>query len=388
MDKVSYLSNSTTAQNGVYPVTIQGLDFIQSQILTLQNLAFNGGDNYVIKEPTADPVQNGIMVWAGEVLPLSGAAANYVQIVSAKKSITTDNGVYTDARETRIAQYITKPLNTPETDTLKLRSRFAAIMTNAAIWAQVEALMNAAKVETVVVLRGVYPLAALDKVITPARVLCYTGSANIGGYNAYTVDAFNCNGVIYQELKTADLRRFGRYFTAGKWSDFVPLDDQCHIEAKVIRGTLYLRHGFLPPYARIIVLRKKRRDKHAGKGRNYRSVKCAWYHGWKMELAKGQPNTWYVPKCIAADKPFRQHIGKEFAPLMTELLFRTRKSGGWYISGVQKEWKSGPQRAYAKIGLGIITSAAHNVANCDLLEVKFRVWPDKAGNVRKTLSVE
>lgn len=130
MDKGNYSSNPTTAQNGKYPVTIEGLDFIQSQIFQLQNLSFCGGENYIIREPTTEPARSGLLVWDGEILPLTGAPANYVQITSVKVSINTDNGVYADAREIRTAKYIAKPDDTPETDVLKKRTSFDLLETN------------------------------------------------------------------------------------------------------------------------------------------------------------------------------------------------------------------------------------------------------------------
>lgn len=130
MNKANYLSNPTSAQNGMYPVTIEGLEFIQSQINAVQNLAFCGGESYVIKEPTADPVRVGLIVWNGEILPLTGTPANYIQIKTTKEDINSEKGVYEGVREIRVAKYVAKPVATAETDTLKKRASFPDIATN------------------------------------------------------------------------------------------------------------------------------------------------------------------------------------------------------------------------------------------------------------------
>lgn len=60
-----------TALNGQYPVTIQGLEFIQRQIMILHNIVPLGGDFYIVKEST--DTEPGVAVFNGEIMPLMGA---------------------------------------------------------------------------------------------------------------------------------------------------------------------------------------------------------------------------------------------------------------------------------------------------------------------------
>ena len=67
MKTASYISTQTASGGaGQYPLSTQTLDFIQSQILLLQNLSLIGGKRYILREP--DGEKTGIVVIDGEVL--------------------------------------------------------------------------------------------------------------------------------------------------------------------------------------------------------------------------------------------------------------------------------------------------------------------------------
>lgn len=397
MDKINYLSNPATTQTGVFPITIQGMEFIQSQIMLLQNLAFCGGDYYVIKEPATNPVQSGIIVWAGEVLPLSGVKANFVQISVTKTNITTDSGEYNDARETRVAKYVTKADGMAETADLKKRTSFKNIKTNVEIWAQVEQLLNAKA--GLPVLKGIYTQAQLNEQRTAARLHCIDGSAKIYGYTQYTIDVYECqNNVVYQEATTRDLKRFGRYCHFGEWGNWEFLANQFTIEGKLMSGRFYIKHGFLPPYANIILLRKKRRGRYAGRkdgARRYRPIKNTYYHGYRMILTQGTANKWYIPKVQSIETPKNAPSvvrGRDFDEALNDLLFVPKQNNAFYIRGVKKRWKAAPKRAYAKLALAVVASNTQDVGTLHKVRLKYRVWrhknADKTFVVKKCLSVE
>lgn len=393
MDKINYLSNSTVNQTGKYPVTIQGLNFIQNQILALQNIALAGGKNYILKPSTQ--TSPGIVVLDGEILPLIGLPRNstykYLKIVeNTETDIITDNGTYRGLRTVREVRYSTNSSDFPisELETFK---------TNAALAKALAEINQKPDNEFLPMYIGVYSDEELKTKKTPMRIFCRQGSHEIFGYKTYTLDVYDCgNNTVYQELKGTDLRRFGRYYNpaTGKWSNFVPVDEQLTLEGKVIKKVFYLRHGFLPPYAKIIVLRKKRRTKNAGIGRPDRSPKVAYYHGWQMELTQGTPNQWYIPKCSFPEKSkLKDMTGTEFYVAMNHLLFLSRKTGtmAWRIAGVRKKWKT-TSTAYAKLGLAVITSDTHNVPAQQMLRLKYRVSSKRVGtvwsNIIKTLSVD
>lgn len=107
MKTASYISTQTTTGGvGKYPLSTQALDFIQSQILLLQNLSLIGGNRYILKAP--DGTSTGCVVIDGEVftLPASPAMSDrmkYVVVKTEKQDITADGETYKDARTVRTA---------------------------------------------------------------------------------------------------------------------------------------------------------------------------------------------------------------------------------------------------------------------------------------------
>lgn len=401
MDKINYLSNPQVVKSGKFPVTIQGLEFIQKQISDLQMLAAVGGrDCYIVKDST--PVASGLCVFNGEVLPLTGvrnASDTHIHIEKTCQSVYTDNGDYENVREIRVAVYAKHGTDTYRDAVWMPIDAFQPFAANTELLARIEALSAAVDAllrrnQFLPMKRGIYSLMALNEERQAARIFCNAGSYAVGGCNSYTVDVYACAGAkVYQELRTPDLRAYGRYSDSatGVWTDFQPLDEQMQLEAKVIRGTLYLRHGFLPPYARIVLLRKKRRGRLLGPNRKHRSLKCAWFHGYKMEFSTGKPNTWYVPKCTAAKDKGKDVVGKDLSTAISQLLYSgvTVKRPYWSIRGVNKRWKSRQvRRAYARLALAVLTDVAHSMPVNSMLRLKFRVWMDLNNGIRKGISVE
>lgn len=378
MDNVHYLSNQTTAQNGQYPVTIQGLEFIQRQIMTLHNMVLVGGEYFIIKEPT--PTEGGIVVFNGEIMPLTGTPipTGFINVTTTKETIHTSSGDYTDVREVRIASYNIQKQG------MEFRQRilFKDWKTNTELWEKLSELIR--KGTGIPVETGIFSRAALDARLTTARLVCLLGSARVNNYETYAVDVYVLNGGgAYQELVGPDFRRWGRFYHPETkiWDEFQPISDQFTIEAKVTTAGVFFRHGFLPPYVSLIALRKKTRSSKTGnvkdakgaviKKRPRRPLKNAWYNSWKMVFSKGKPNTWYAPKCLATDKKFVQYKGQEFGSIMRSLLFRS-SSTGWRIAGVHRNWNKRPY-GYAKIGLGIVASSTHDAPVLSKARLKFRV---------------
>lgn len=52
MQKANYLNTRTASGNsGKYPLSTQTLDFIQQQIMLLQQLGYIGGSKYILRQP-------------------------------------------------------------------------------------------------------------------------------------------------------------------------------------------------------------------------------------------------------------------------------------------------------------------------------------------------
>lgn len=365
-----------TTLNGQYPVTIQGLEFIQRQIMILHNIVPLGGDFYIVKEST--DTEPGVVVFNGEIMPLTGAPRlnGFINVVTTKETINTNTGVYTDVREVRTALYNAQK----QGDEFRERRLFKEWRSNVQLWETLAELMRTR--QGIPVESGSFTRAQLDARTTTARLVCLKGSSPINNYTTFAVDVYTLDGgAAYQELLGPDFRRWGRYYhpNTSIWDEFQPISDQFGIEVKASSKGVFFRHSFLPPYVNLVALRKKTRSRKAGKGRSDRPLKNAWYNSWKMTFSKGTPNVWYAPICIGADAKFTQHIGGQYDAVMRTLLFVPSPSN-WRIAGVHRNWRKRPY-GYAKIGLGIVTGRTHNVPTLSMARLKFRIVRD---NIRAT----
>lgn len=98
MDRANY-KNGT----GRYPLSTEGLDFIQRQIELIYSVAELHGRNYILKDSTV--TSNGIIVVAGEMMPLEGSPLDYIQVIEEYDKLEADGMVFEKARVRRVAQY-------------------------------------------------------------------------------------------------------------------------------------------------------------------------------------------------------------------------------------------------------------------------------------------
>jgi len=127
MNYVNYSTTTQAAQSGKFPVTIQGLEFTQSQILEIQKIALLGGKCYIIVEPNGSI--NGVIVWDGEILPLQGIKAANIRIVTTTENISTDSGLYEEARKIRFCEYTSDALIDGNL-TIRASDEFKRVRTN------------------------------------------------------------------------------------------------------------------------------------------------------------------------------------------------------------------------------------------------------------------
>ena len=107
MNTAKYLSTlSENGGNGLYPLSVQALNFIQEQLTLLQNVAQIGGKRYVLVAPTAQT--DGIVVIDGEVLPLqaTGRPGPGIKVEESTEDIVADGVTYREARVRRYARYV------------------------------------------------------------------------------------------------------------------------------------------------------------------------------------------------------------------------------------------------------------------------------------------
>lgn len=100
MDRANYTENG----NSRYPLSTEGLDFIQRQIELIYNVAQLYGPNYILKPSTA--MVEGVIVVGGEMMPLEGTKADYIAVVETPETLEADGMVFENARVRRVAQYV------------------------------------------------------------------------------------------------------------------------------------------------------------------------------------------------------------------------------------------------------------------------------------------
>lgn len=316
MKTASYISTQTTTGGvGKYPLSTQALDFIQSQILLLQNLSLIGGSRYILKAP--DGTNTGCVVIDGEVfaLPASPAMSDrmkYVVVKTEKQDITADGETYKDARTVRTAAL--SPTKS-ESEAYEI-NQFNNFATNTALNAQIKQMpetvlkylqdVMAEKLSSLSV-TGLTN-AQLDNLRTPCLVSCES-SITMFGSTRYSIFVRKMGTAIQQELTLPDNMRYVRLFS-GSWGEWSKVTENLHIEAKIVRGTVYLRHGYLPADTSIVLLRKKKRSKFRRTGgsnaytqnrgkREKRQPKTQYVHYKGIVLSMGEANN---GMCLSAWK--------------------------------------------------------------------------------------
>lgn len=100
MDRANYKDNGI----GRYPLSTDGLEFIQQQIELIYNVAELHGRNYILKGSTA--TTEGIIVVDGEMMPLQGQPNAYIAVVETPETLQADGLTFDGARVRRVAQYV------------------------------------------------------------------------------------------------------------------------------------------------------------------------------------------------------------------------------------------------------------------------------------------
>lgn len=100
MDKANYTTNDKSR----YPLSTEGLEFIQRQIELIYSVAELHGRNYILKDSTASA--NGIIVVDGEMMPLKNSPLNYIQVIETYDTLEADGMVFEKARVRRHAEYV------------------------------------------------------------------------------------------------------------------------------------------------------------------------------------------------------------------------------------------------------------------------------------------
>ena len=411
MKTASYISTQTeTGGTGKYPLSTQTLDFIQSQILLLQQLSLIGGNRFVLKEP--DGTSAGAVVIDGEVLvlaakPIRSTSTKYISVDTETLNIEADGETYVGARTVRTAAYST----TKKSECYELNT-FDNFATNTTLAAQVKQMpetilkylsdVMAEKLSSLEI--SGLTQEKLDSIKTPCLISCKDSIALFAGQTNYSVMVRFMGGVVHQELTLQDNQKFVRTYSAGAWGAWGRTTENLHVEVKIVKGTVYLRHHYLPSDASIILLRKKKRSKFRSTGgsnaytknkgkRIGRSPKTQYVHFKGIVLSQGTSGQWYVPKCVSvADKAVDGNlIDKELPTLCRSLIEEktidiSSKSGttatisGYRVQGLRNfvtntNGKNMQHRGYVSIAVQVARQSNNTAkdAGGEMVKLKYRI---------------
>ena len=393
MNKAQYLSTSPeTGGNGRYPLSTQGLNFVQSQIELLQELSRIGGKRYILKQPVGNEV--GYIVIDNELLPLSGnSSGKGIKVYEERQNIQADGETYTAARIIRYAQYQANyTANTPD---LYDANGFKVLPTNPELDRRITELeglrsLIAARLE---IRTGIFTAVQINNLFDNVRLQCRRGSVSLNGADTYTLNVYRTgstagNGTIEsvtQEQILPDLRRFTRQYNPDNqtWSKWTYCTDNFHIDVKVVDGTtVWVRHGEIPVGVELVLLRKKKRSRWRRSGSNKvrRQSKNQYVHYKGVILETGEPNKWYVPKCKSVCNPgYNNLIGKELGSICAGLIGVTahcKKIRGTSVEFAYPSAGSDKKTsAYAKIGLQFAAAGTtYKGAGGEMVKMKYRTW--------------
>lgn len=415
--KTASYTDTRTATGGVgkYPLSTETLDFIQDQIKLLELLAGVGGVNYILKAPNG--TVGGVAVIENtdkqtEVVeiaprPVFGTSVRYLTITTTSEDIKADAETYKEARTLRVAQFTTaKGAESYDINSfVNVNGRqLEAFPTNAVLAGQIKNMPQTvltylkdvlAEKLTAKTVQGLTQK-QLDGLKT-ACVLSCTGSVSLFGSADYTVVVTAQGSArVRQEIIQGDDCHYVRTWNGAAWGAWSQqLETAMHLDVKIVRSTVYLRHGALGADCDIVLLRKKKRSSYRRTGgaksytknkgkRQKRQPKSQYVHFKGIRLSKGEPGKWYVPKCIGVADPKTDSnlIGKEL-PTLCASLFYVGTGGFYRIQGNRKKivlkttknTKGTCHKAYAPIGVQIarLKPTGGKDSGGEIVRMKYRI---------------
>lgn len=319
MDVIDYIGGAENA-GGKYPVTVQGLDFIQQQILTLQQLGYIGGECYVVKVFTDD--SSGIVFINGTFMPLMNkrtATSTHISYGEQCADIEVGDELYADVKCGESAFWVTLSNPMEEGNNLVRKDKVREFKSNVELTQHLREL-QAHVGRSIPFEKGIYTLSSLNNKKNTVRIMCEVGSQVIDGNEEYIIDVVaKGNDSCIQYLTTTRGERYSRVISGAAVGDFRKLVSPV-IELKVMDGQLYLKKNFTvtktpqgdylgDTHFSIVLLRKKRRsrsggvDRKSGK-RRIRAVRQGWSRAFRVVLDnEGVAGEWTKAVVKSFDAP-------------------------------------------------------------------------------------
>lgn len=411
MKTASYITTTTTTKgSGKYPLSTQTLDFIQQQVLLLQQLSLLGGKNYILKAP--DGTNTGVAVIGGEVLtlaakPVFSTSTKYVNVSTTKSDIEADGETYSEARTERTAAFSSSKGSEAYDINAFANVSGGAISdfpTNEKLAAQIKAVPQtvltylADVIDEKLTAKQVTGLTKtqLDGLKTPCLLQCTKSVALFDNCTEYTLCVTAQGSACVKQELTQGGDTYTRLYKSGAWQSWTRITETAmHIDVKVVGTTVYLRHGALSSDTQIVLLRKKHRSRYRSTGgdkaytknqgkRIPRLAKTQWVHYKGIVLSKGSAGTWYVPKCIkVADTAVDGGLIDKELPSLCNRLFYAGMDGLWHIQGCRKRLalkgdtttaKRVQHAGYASIGIQVARIGEKSKdAGGEIVRMKYRI---------------
>lgn len=363
-------------------------------------------------------------------MPLKAASSVRagIKVRETTVNVTADGTTYREARKLRYAEYVpTAPKENDPANGYYLASTFDVIATNQQLAAKILAYSDvngALAKKLTVTTSNTLTRTQLDNQTDNVRICCREGCFELNGAKEYTINVYRHSATnITQEQILPDMRRYVRYWDSSKkeWGGFFPVTENLHIDVKVSKGQVFIRHGFIPEGVQLVLLRKKKRSRKrrsgGTKGTNaawigksmLRKPKNQYVHYKGVILSTKSPNEWYAPKCIGvADKADNELIGKELGKICADMIVEcggtvqeiAAGNGLYKVIGTRvKASKKGSKAkmqacCYARIALQFANAGAtFKSAGGEMVRMKYRLWfhLDKTTNktvVRRGFSVD
>lgn len=409
MQKANYTNTATASGGqGKYPLSTQTLDFIQQQIILLQQLGFIGGSKYILRQP--DGTRTGLVFIDGEVLtlaakPTPSANIKFINVTSNTEDIKADGETYKEART-----YRTAALASSASGESYEYAKFSVLESNQTLGEKIKQMPQVVLTYLQDILAEKMPLltkegvtqAQLDALTTPCVVKC-SKSVKIGGFSDYGLMVLpngnsGQNAGANQYVHLPDGRKYYRINDGDDWLSGWRLEGQnLNLECKIVSGTVYIRHGNLPEGCKIIMLRKKRRSRwrSTGGAKSYtknkgkrikRAPKRQYVHYKGVVLSTSTPNTWYVPRCIEVEDPklygnmLNCELGGLCRPFVVQEANDASGNAVYRMSGVRnkvtnKKSSHTQNSAYTQIGIQVVSyNADGSVAvGGNILKLKYHL---------------
>lgn len=119
----------TNNGNQKFPLSTEALNFIQEQIKLVYGLTNLAGENIIVRQSSA--TETGLVIFDGELLPLTGSPSQYITIAESTEQMTVEGKFVGNVRIRRTATYtLTKSdsVTTKESDAFRIVKSIATLM--------------------------------------------------------------------------------------------------------------------------------------------------------------------------------------------------------------------------------------------------------------------